>query len=170
MRKVFSFYAILGVMFLTAAALNSYTEAAGNQYSFVTSVGQAGMAEVALANLALSKSQSEDVKQFAQTMIADHSKAGDELRALAAKKNFTFPAEPSAEQKGNAEALASLSGAAFDKAYIQTAIADHEAAVSLFETEAKSGADPDVKAWAAATLSTIKAHLAKAQALNGKIK
>jgi len=170
MRKIFSFYAVLGMMFLIAAALNSYIEAAGNQYSFVTTAGQAGMAEVALANLALSKSQSEDVKQFAQMMITDHSKAGEELRSLATKKNLNFPAEPSAEQKVNADALAGLSGAAFDKAYIQTAIADHQAAVSLFENESKSGTDPDVKAWAAATLPTIRGHLAKAESLGGKIK
>jgi putative membrane protein len=170
MKNVFSFYAVLGVMFIIAVALNSYTEAAGNQYNFVTAAGQAGMAEIALANLALSKSQSEDVRQFAQMMVADHSKAGAELKAMAVRKNFVFPSEPSAAQKTNADAMAGLSGAAFDKAYIQTAIADHQAAVSLFETEAKSGADADVKAWAAATLPAIESHLQRAQALEARVK
>ncbi len=170
MKQIFSFYAVLGAMFIIAAALNSYTEAAGNQYGFVTTAGQAGMAEIALANMALAKSQSEDVRQFAQMMIADHTKAGAELRAMAARKNYDFPAEPSAAQKTSADTMAGLSGAAFDKAYIQTAITDHQAAVSLFETEARSGADADVKAWAAATLPAISAHLQKAQALEARVK
>lgn len=169
MKQIFSFYAVLGAMFIIAAALNSYTEAAGNQYGFVITAGQAGMAEVALAKMALAKSQNEDVRQFAQMMIADHTKAGAELKAMAARKNYDFPAELSAAQKTNA-AMTRLSGPAFDKAYIQTAITDHQAAVSLFETEAKSGADVDVKAWAAATLPTINAHLQKAQALEAGVK
>src|ERR1041384_3152205 len=74
MKKIFSFYAMLGILFLLSVALNAYTNTttARNQYSFVTIAGQANMAEVNLANLALSKSQNEDVKQFAQMMIADH--------------------------------------------------------------------------------------------------
>lgn len=170
MKKIFLFYAVLGLMFLTASALNAYTEAALASYGFVTNAGQAGMAEVSLANMALAKSQSEDVRQFAQAMIADHSKAGDELKALAAQKGYDFPAAPSAEQKANADSLMGLSGAAFDKAYVQTAVADHMGAVALFESEAKSGTDNDVKAWAAKTLPVIKAHLQKAQALDGKVK
>lgn len=170
MKKIFSFYVMLGVMFLLAVALNSYTEAAGKPYSFVTAAAQAGMGEISLANLAMSKSQNEDVKQFARMMIADHSAANEELKTAAAKKGYDFPAAASAEQKTNEDALASLSGAAFDKAYAQAALADHQAAVALFESESKSGQDADLKAWAAKTLPTLKGHLSKAQVLNDKIK
>ena len=170
MRKIFSFYAILGMLFLLAVALNAYTDTAKNQYSFVTVAGQAGLAEVELANLALSKSQNADVKEFAQMMIADHTKAGDELKGMAAQKNYDFPTDPSDAQKTVAGNLERLSGAAFDKEYAKVAVSDHQGAVKLFSTQAKSGTDPDMKAWAAATLPTLEMHLQKAQALQAKVK
>lgn len=170
MRKIFSFYAVLGMLFLLAVALNSYTDAAGKQYTFVTLAGQAGMAEIALANMALSKSQNEDVRQFAQAMIRDHSSAGDELKTLAATKTYEFPADVNETQKAIEENLSRLPSAAFDKEYVKVAVADHSAAVGLFSAEAKSGADPEMKAWAARTLPVIKMHLEKAEALSSKVK
>jgi len=170
MKKIFSFYTVLGVLFLLSVALNAYTDTARNQYSFVTSVGQAGMAEMALANLALAKSQNEDVKQFAQMMITDHSKAGEELKTLAARKKYDFPADMNESQKAIADSLSNMAGAAFDREYIKAAIADHSAAVDLFTSEARSGRDADVKAWAALTLPVIKTHLQKAEGLDAKVK
>lgn len=170
MRKMFSFYAILGTLFLLAVALNSYTDAAGKQYTFVTLAGQAGMAEIALANMALSKSQNEDVRQFAQRMIAEHSHYNDELKALAAAKTYEFPADVNETQKTIAENLSRLPSAAFDKEYVKAAVADHSAAEGLFTAEAKSGADPEVKAWAAGALPGIKIQLQKAEALSSKVK
>jgi putative membrane protein len=55
--------------------------------------------------------------------------------------------------------LAKLQGAAFDRAYIQHMVNDHEEDVKLFRTEAKHGKDPDLKRFAAHTLPTLEAHL-----------
>ncbi len=139
MRRMFSFYAVLGVLFLLAVALNSYTDAAGKQYSFVTSAGQAGMAEIALAHMALSKSQSEEVRQFAQMMIADHTQAGNELKAQAARKTYEFPNDVNESQKAIEENLSRLPSGAFDREYIKIAVADHTAAVSLFSAGSQIG-------------------------------
>jgi putative membrane protein len=172
MKKVFSFYAILGLLFLLSVALNAYTDTktAGNQYSFVTAAGQAGMAEVELADLALSKSQNEDVKQFAQMMITDHGKANDELKGLAVQKKYEFPADVNMTQKALAENLSKLSGAAFDREYVRAMVTDHEAAVKLFGNESKAGKDADLKTWALATLPTLKTHLQQAEDLEAKLK
>jgi putative membrane protein len=172
MKKIFSFYAILGLLFLLSVALNAYTDTktTGNQYSFVTAAGQAGMAEVELANLALSKSQNEDVKQFAQMMITDHGKANDELKGLAVQKKYEFPAEINMTQKALAENLSKLSGAAFDREYAKAMVTDHETAVKLFGNEAKTGKDAELKTWALATLPTLKTHLQQALGLQAKLK
>src|SRR5262245_36588594 len=58
---------------------------------FVTDVAKDGMAEVELGQLAEQKASSDQVKQFAQRMVADHSKANDELKTLAQNKNITLP-------------------------------------------------------------------------------
>ncbi len=172
MKKIFSFYTILGLLFLLSVALNAYTDTktTGNQYSFVTAAGQAGMAEVELANLALSKSQNEDVKQFAQMMITDHGKANDELKALAAQKKYEFPTDVNLTQKALAENLSKLSATAFDREYVKAMVTDHEGAVNLFNNESRAGKDADLKTWALATLPALKTHLQQAQGLQAKLK
>jgi putative membrane protein len=58
-----------------------------------------------------------------------------------------------------ADRLAKLQGASFDRAYIQHMLKDHEEDVQLFSTQAKQGKDPELKAFAADTLPTLEEHL-----------
>ena len=62
-----------------------------------------------------------------------------------------------------------LAGAAFDRGYMRAMVADHVADVNEFKMEAKSGKDPDVKAWAAKTLPTLEDHLKQARATDGAV-
>jgi len=123
-----------------------------------------GMAEVELGQLASEKAQSDQVKQFAQRMVTDHGKANDELKSLAQSKNIALPTDPGAKHKATKDRLSKLSGAQFDRAYMQEMVNDHRKDVSDFEKESKSGKDPEVKAWAAKTLPTLQEHYQMAQA------
>src|SRR3954451_2512580 len=58
-----------------------------------------GMAEVELGNLAKEKASNNDVKQFGDRMVTDHSKAGDELKQWAQQKSVTLPSELDAKHK-----------------------------------------------------------------------
>jgi putative membrane protein len=58
-----------------------------------------------------------------------------------------------------------LSGKTFDKSYIKGMVADHKEDIKEFQKEASEGQDADVKAFAAATLPTLKAHLKKIEAI-----
>jgi putative membrane protein len=130
---------------------------------FVLDVAKDGMAEVELGKVAAEKGSRDDVKKFGQRMADDHSKAGDELKTLAQSKNITLPTAVDSKDKATADRLAKLSGAAFDRAYMQHMVAGHRKAVAAFKRESTSGKDPDVKAWAAKTLPTIEDHLKSAQ-------
>jgi putative membrane protein len=132
---------------------------------FMKDAAAAGMAEVDTGKLAADKATRADVKSFAQMLVDDHSKANDELKGLAGQKNVTLPAGPKPMQKAAHDRLAKLSGSAFDTAYVNQMVRDHRQAVSLFDRESRYGKDADAKAWAAKTLPTLKAHLAKAQEL-----
>jgi putative membrane protein len=125
---------------------------------FVEHAAQDGMAEVALAQLALAKGQDADVKQFAQLMVDDHSKANQELTSLATAKGIKTPTDTDAKHKAAADRLSKLSGAAFDQAYIQGMVDDHDHAVTLFRGYAEGGDDPELKAWAAKKLPTLQNH------------
>jgi putative membrane protein len=135
---------------------------AGDQ-TFVKKAAIGGMAEVELGTLAKDKASSDQVKQFAQRMVDDHGKANDELKTLAQNKNITLPTELDAKHKAVRDRLSKLSGAQFDKAYMQAMLKDHREDVSEFRSESRSAKDPDVKAFAAKTLPTLEDHLKLAQ-------
>lgn len=142
---------------------------AGADTAFVTKIAEVGTAEVELGKLALQKTQRDEVKTFAQQMVDDHSKAGDELKALATAKNITWPAGLDAEHKALRDRLSKLSGAAFDQAYLQAMVDGHRKVAGEFRTETKSGADAEVKAWAAKTQPTIDAHLKHAETVSHSV-
>ncbi|MBV8819044.1 MAG: DUF4142 domain-containing protein [Acidobacteriaceae bacterium] len=127
--------------------------------AFMMKAAQGGLAEVQLANLAQQHATNPAVKTFAQHMIDDHTKANDELKALASQKSVTLPTDLDAKDQASMDKLSKLNGAAFDKAYMKNMVMDHKKTVAEFQKESNSGKDPDVKAWASKTLPTLQNHL-----------
>jgi putative membrane protein len=138
----------------------------GADHHFVTDAAVGGMAEVELGKLATEKASNADVKKFGQRMADDHGKANDELKSLAQSKQITLPSAIDAKHKATIDRLSKLSGEAFDRAYVQEMLKDHQKDVAAFRTESKSGKDPEVKAWADKTLPTLEEHLKLVQDLN----
>jgi putative membrane protein len=136
---------------------------------FVTKAGMGGLAEVQMGNLALQKASNADVKAFAQRMVTDHSKANAELAEFATAKGLALATELDADHKAAADHLSSLSGADFDKAYMQHMVEDHEKDVAEFDKASTSAADTDLKAWAGKTLPTLKEHLEQAKTTARKV-
>ena len=81
---------------------------------------------------------------------------------------MTLPSEPKPEHKAEKQHLEKLSGAAFDDAYSQHMLKDHQKDVAMFKKQSTSGSDADTKAWAAKTLPTLEEHLAQAKTLADK--
>ena len=153
----------------TGATGGTSSNVAPADKEWVTQAGMAGMAEVQMGNVALQKASSADVKAFAQRMVTDHSKGNEELSQLVTTKGLTLPAQLDSEHQNALDHLNGLSGAEFDKAYMQHMVADHEKAVTLFQNGSNS-ADPDIKGWASKTLPTLQEHLKLAQEVSGKVK
>ena len=137
--------------------------------SFLRKAAAGGAAEVELGNLAKDRAPDPDVKQFAQKMVTDHSRANDELKRLAQKKGVTISDMPDSTSKRELDRLSKLSGAEFDKAYSKLMVSDHEKDVSEFEKESKNAKDPDVKDFAAKTLPTLRDHLRMAREDNSRV-
>ena len=138
--------------------------------TFVTKAAQGGMAEVELGTLATQRASNQKVKDFGQKMVDDHSKANEELKALASQKGVQLPTAIDAKSQAMKTRLTGLQGAAFDRAYMQHMVTDHEHDVAEFQKEADHGADPDVKNFAAKTLPTLQGHLKMAQDTLGDVK
>ena len=135
----------------------------GGDSNFVKKAAETNLAEIDMAKLAADHAQSDQVKQFADRMVRDHTQANDELSQAAQKSGATVPSEPNAKQKAEADKLAKLNGAAFDHAYMQAQVKGHHEAMALLSGYAKTGKDADLKAWAQKTLPTVKDHGREAQ-------
>ena len=162
---------MIALMITMAATLSAQQPSAGgsaaaSDAAFVTKIGEVGTAEVELGTLALQKTQRDDVKKFGQQMIDDHSKAGAELKAIAMRKNISWPMELAAEHKALKDRLSKLSGAAFDQAYMQAMVDGHRKVAAQVKTQVQSGSDAEVKAWASKTLPRVEAHLQHAESVS----
>jgi putative membrane protein len=93
--------------------------------TFVREAAIGGMAEVELGQLAAGKASSDAVKQFAQRMVTDHRKANAELNTLVQRKGLTLPTELDATHKQTRDTLAAMSGALFDRSYMDAMRKDH---------------------------------------------
>lgn len=126
---------------------------------FVAKAMQGSQAEVELGQLTLQKSQNEQVKQFAQRMIDDHTKLNDQMKPVAQQLGVSVPNQPSKKDRQTIAKLQALSGPAYDQAYIKDMVKDHKQDLSDFQTEASSGQDQTVKDAATQGSQVIAQHL-----------
>jgi putative membrane protein len=126
---------------------------------FIQEAAIGGLTEVELGKLALQKASSNDVKEFAQKMIDDHTKANETLKQVAAQEKIDIPASLDSKHQSRIDKLAKLSGDQFDKAYVKDQLKDHQDDVGKFTAEAQNGSVPNVKSFASSTLPTLQQHL-----------
>jgi len=140
----------------------------GDEATFMTKAAIGGMMEVDAGKMAL-KSTNPKVKAFAAQMVADHSKANTELKALALKKKIILPAEYPSDEKAHLEAMKNMKGANFDKHYIDMMVTDHDKTIALFKTGSEAQ-DKEVKDFANKTIPVITGHFEKAKAIQAGLK
>jgi putative membrane protein len=155
----------VGLVLIAAPGLAAVSSA---EKKFATDAAQGGLAEVELGQLALQKGTSPQVKQFAQRMVTDHSQANSELMQLGKSENLDLPAQVDAKEKSEMDRLRGMSGSAFDAAYMQHMVQDHQKDVADFTKQAQSGSDPGLKSFAQKYLPVLQQHLQMAQAAEPK--
>ena len=126
--------------------------------AFIKDAAKGGMMEVAMGRVAEKKASDSEVKNFGARMVKDHSKANEELKAIAKEENVEWPAEKAAGKWKS------------DKDYMDAMVKDHEKDLADFEKEAKNGSDPDVKQFAEKTSAVVGKHLNLAKEIQGKLK
>lgn len=137
---------------------------------FLKSAAGAHKAEVALGQMATERAESEKVKQFAQRMVADHTKAGQEVRKLAEAAGVALSDEPSMDHQKVGDTYSNLSGKEFDRAYVTHEVKDHQKTIAEFKKQTKKLKHPQIKQWASGTLPVLKEHLIVAKSVLSSLK
>lgn len=160
---------------IVATAASAFAVAAGAadlakaDAEFINKAAQGGHYEVEASKLAQSKGSAFELKSFAQQMVSDHAKAGDDLSTLAQSKGVQPPAELSSKQKAQLKKLGEAQAGNFDKAYAKDSVQAHEETVQLFRKASRDAKDADVKVFASRTLPTLEQHLKMAQDMKSAI-
>ncbi len=138
---------------------------------FLKHAAQSAKVQIAASQLAVTKASNAEVKALAERIVADHTVTGQELMPFMTKKNMTLSDDDPdfKTQMTKHESLQKLTGAAFDKEYLEDMISDHEAAVTLYTNEAVKSSDEPMKTWAYKALPTLKEHLQIARDLKAKL-
>jgi putative membrane protein len=137
---------------------------------FMKEAASGGLMEVELGKFAAEKGSHQRVKEFGKRMQADHSKANAQLKKIASSKGVDLPTQPSGEHKSTMDKLTKLSGAEFDREYMEAMVDDHKEDIEKFQTQADKGKDPELKKFASETLPILKKHLELAQSTEKQVK
>lgn len=137
---------------------------------FVDTAATDGKAEVEMGRLAAAKATSPEVRDFANRMVSDHSRANDQLVGIARLLNATPPNSIAPKHQQALDRLNAAAAPQFDMQYMNHQVRDHVAAVALFRKEANEGQNPTLKQFAASTLPTLEDHLKHARTVHAALR
>jgi len=126
---------------------------------FLVNAAEINMKEIELAQLAEQNAKSARVKELSKLVADSHSKSQKDLTQLARKKTVTLPTSTTDEGKEAYKKLGDKSANDFDKTYADMMVSTHRDAIELFEKASTDCSDPDIKAFANASLPTLRSQL-----------
>ena len=180
MKLIFAAASLIALSVTAASATEVMGMGTPSDVQFRQKAMSSDAFEIASSKIALNNSTDASVKDFAQMMIADHTKTTDKLVALGAisKASIETKMAPGADgkyqsndvfstmQASELNSLAAKSNDDFNKTYMDDQVSGHKDAVSLMQDYAKNGDNAKLKSFASEVLPKIQEHLSKAQALD----
>ena len=101
---------------------------------FVQDVALKNMAEVELSRMALDKATSPSIKAFAQIMVRDHERAGQDLKSALLGQPISWPTQLDDRRRKTADELAKKQGADFDRDYVKAMVEGHQNLAAKLES------------------------------------
>ena len=140
-------------------------QSAAGDAEFVEQAGQVAEAEIALAALAQKQATNPRIKSLADMLRRDHEAARTELQKLAKSRKAELSGM-SVAQLATHNRLEKMSGADFDRAWVEAVVELHRDTRGLFSRASRS-ADAAIKAFATLQATNLENHLKEAKALQG---
>ena len=133
---------------------------------FIDFAAQTDMVEANLGQLAETVASSQPVKDYAQTLVTDHTNDFHQLYDVAHQANLNVPnAIDTENNKAMIAPFQKLKGAAFDHRYVREMVAGHTKAIGVYKKEATDAQNPALKSYAENALPVLQKHLADARDL-----
>jgi putative membrane protein len=137
---------------------------------FVEDFAKSNTTEVELGRLAEQRAANPAVREFGAMIVRDHTKAGEALRQIASRHGLVLEAEYTQPDAREKERFSNLSGADFDREFMETMVDKHERSAETLENKAERGGQADLKRWASETLPVVRQHLERAKQIQQQIR
>jgi len=134
--------------------------------AFLRQATRINLAGIEMGRLAQQHADNPAVRQFADRMLIDHSRADIDLRELASVNGVALPETVDDMDDAAEQHLSSLSGKQFDSEYISAVVTVLSRDITQFLQEKDSLVDPQVKTFAAKMITMLQNHLSEAQQIN----
>jgi putative membrane protein len=144
---------------MPGAMMGQAGQVTAGERAFVVAAAQGNVAEIRAGELARQRTTSQPVRQFAQRMINDHTRANQELMQIASRHGITPPSTPDPADQAAYQTLQQLSGTAFDRQYLEQQYGGHVTQHAMYETAADRSQTPDIRAYAQRTAPIIQQHI-----------
>jgi putative membrane protein len=153
-----------------AATAPPQTRPADDQ-AFVDAAAATDMFELRSAELALARSKTPAVRQFAAMMVRDHRQSSAELnQALAEAGQDLVPAAAlPGDKQADVLRLTTAELAQFDDAYLRSQVKAHEQALQTLQRYAQAGQVVSLKAYAGKAAGTVRQHHEHARTLLSRV-
>lgn len=152
---------------IAVLAIPTMAMAAPTPAAFVRQAIRGDNSEIMLGKLAESRGGTAGVRDFGQTLVSDHTKAKQQMAGLAHSMNITPPSQPMREAKAESKKLSDMKGSAFDTAFVNYMIKDHQKDIQNFQSEANAN-NGAASTMAKQQLPTLRKHLNIAESLQTK--
>jgi putative membrane protein len=164
--------AVLAAALACPALLSSRTwqaapGASEQDRTFLVAAHQSNLAGIAAGRAAEQKGSSAGVRGLGARLAADHRALDASLQKVAGQLSVSLPPTPDAAQQRQLAAVSARSGAAFDRAWIASRIADHRQTTAAGQTELSAGTNSQVKGLARAAAPVVRTHLDMLRRLGG---
>jgi putative membrane protein len=166
MKRILAAVCCMSLCSVSALAQKKAMGATMTDQQFIDMAAQTDMVEANLGQLAQTAAASQQVKDYAQMLVTDHTADFGQLHSLAQQASLTVPdAIDAAHDKAMIDPFQKLKGEAFDRKYVQEMIAGHTKAIAIYKKEAADAQSSAVKSYAEQTLPTLEKHLSGAKDL-----
>ncbi|AHI26044.1 DUF4142 domain-containing protein [Komagataeibacter swingsii] len=130
--------------------------------TFAENVSALNTFEMTISKMATTQAKRPKVQEFAEKSLKMHTANQKALSTMTLKHGLELHKEMSQDEDEVAADLKTQNGTRFDRTYLDLQAQAASDALAMFQNEAESASDPDLKAYASATADTLQAHLNEA--------
>ena len=139
-----------------------------DEAKFLVRAAEIDLAEINIGRLATLRASRQDVRQFANQLVQDHSTNLNQVNQLANRNNWKSGERMDQEHQQLFQKLAALQGPKFDQEFLQNMVAGHKKAAEVFQHASEHCKNADIKQFATQTLAAVRQHEQEAQRLMGQ--